>query len=280
MVREYLSNLLFVNSPTYPAIDSEVRGVNFHIYENGELVPTWWNGLDFSNPTFLGELERKYTSLTANSPFSYIKYDKSIESDTTDMTIAIRYMINSDQLYQAMTEQPPIILLKWDNGSINILDHYDSDSNCIGVTIGDRVFRGLVRYDLIGYGVPCQLVVSISSEFITLTLNGERIASKPYTDGVPIISNLCVGNCANSNIIIQIDEVAITNSIEIPTSFSNKPFHSLYPEADEVGVVKHRKVSTVSNQDRMSLDLDITRHADYIAPKSYRVDRVRRYEYD
>jgi hypothetical protein len=49
---------------------------------------------------------------------------------------------------------------------------------------------------------------------------------------------------------------------------------------EDLDVVKHRKINTVSRQDKMSLDLDITRHSDYTTPKSYRVDRVRRYEYD
>lgn len=280
MVREYLSNLLFRNSSS-PAIDSENRGIDFGLYENNHLVSNWGNGLDFSQSTFLGELDDEHSCLTASAPYSYIKYNKPIKSNTDTMTIAIRYMIDSDQLYQAMRSLDPIVILKWDNGSLNVLDHYENtDTICIGLTIGNRLFRGLIRYDSIGYGNACQIVINISNGSVLLSLNGERISSKPYTDGVPILSNLCVGNCDNSYTTIQIDELAITNSIENPTSFSNKPFHSLYPETDDLEIIKHRKVNTVSRQDKMSLDLDITRHSDYTTPKSYRVDRVRRYEYD
>jgi hypothetical protein len=280
MVREYLSNLLFRNS-SLPAIDSENRGIEFSLYENNQKVSNWGNGLDFSQSTFLGEIDDVHSCLTASAPYSYIKYNKSIKSNTDAMTIDVRYMIDGDQLYTAMTSLTPIVILKWDNGSLNVLDHYeDTDTICIGLTIGNKVFRGLIRYDSIGYGNAAQIVINISNSSILLSLNGERISSKPYTSGIPILSNLCVGNCDNSYTTIQIDELVITNSIETPTSFSNKPFHSLYPEMEDLDVVKHRKINTVSRQDKMSLDLDITRHSDYTTPKSYRVDRVRRYEYD
>ena len=278
MSRSYLTNLSFRNDPTSPIVDNENIDTKWYMCVNGEEVETWGGGLDFSNPSFLGGLDKSHTSMTVTTPNTYIMADRPIK--VNPFSLAIRYRIPEQDIYQLLTELEEIPIMKWDTGKINIMDYTDEDHVCIGVTVWDKTYKGPIHYETLGYDQPVQLVITIDGWNLKAYINGNRIIDVYASQLITSLSNLCIGNCGNYRTELQIDEVAITDTIESPNEFTTKPYHSIYPENDEVEVVKRRRVNTVSEFDRINLNMDIVRHSDYTPPKSYSVDRVRRYRYD
>lgn len=278
MVRTYLSNVSFRNSAN-PIVDSENIKTKWSMYVNGEETSSWGGGLDFSNPSFLGNLSPN-TSMIITTPNTFIRSTNPIVSDTNQFTIATRYRIPESAIYDLITDLPILPLIKWDDGMLNVMDYTDTDKICIGISHDWLTHKGPIHYDSLGYGNPIQLVWQIDHHSILLYINGIKIIDDYISNEINTLTNLSIGNCGDYTTEIQIDELAITDSIEPPTSFTLKPYHSLYPEVDDVDVVKRRRVNTVSDQDRLNLDLDITRHSDYTPPKSYQVDRIRRYKFD
>ena len=280
MIRCYSTNLLFRNDPN-PIIDEENIDAQWDMYIRNNKVDSWGGGLDFSNPSFLGILDNIHTLMTITSPNTYLKCNNQISTSTNRFSILIRFYIPENDIYRSITDRLPIPILKWDEGMINIMDFLSDDNTWVNVTIGDHEYRGPIRYNKLDIDAPHHIIMVVDHTKLVVSIDGIRIIDTTILDfNLTTLTNLKVGNCGDSNIELQIDSLAITDSAETPISFTVKPYHSLYPEADEVDIVKHRRVNTVSIQDRISLDLDIARHSDYTPPASYKVDRVRRYQFD
>lgn len=277
MARSYLTNLSFKNDATDPIVDNENIDTKWYMCVNGEEVKTWGEGLDFSNPSFLGKLDPDHTSMTVTTPNTYIRSSEPIASNP--ITIAIRYKISENDIHRLLTDLPEVPIMKWDYGKVNIMDNTDQDHTCIGVTIYDKTYKGPIHYDLIG-DQPVQLVITMDGWNLKVYVNGTKIIDVYASQLANRFSNLSIGNCGDYTTELQIDELAITDTIEDPIEFTNKPYHSIYPEVDDIEVVKRRRVNTVSIHEKIMLNMDIVRHSDYTPPKSYSVDRVRRYRYD